>query len=193
MHVYSERERIDEMCLLGLLFLDLPMGLGKFEGDDKLPEEKSVEAQIEAIEGCNKAINSIFVVICHHLQQALVSRVLKQFGYKDQQPMVFHKAYKADKAPQGGFVSAVLFAVVGFKDRSAVFREASVPETMPERLSWMQNMWVLPRATPAVLDDEGRAVNECPQDPLIPQRFIQMFRAALGPKLVVFSGGESSG
>jgi len=173
--------------------MDLPMGLRKFAGDERLPRAEEVDAMVKAIEDCNKHINSILFCLCHHSQLGLVADTVRKHGYTSSQPMVFHKQWKSDKAPGGGFISACLFGVVAFKNRTAVFGSTTTPQEATERLQWLQNHWTSVRPTPAQTDDDGRPINECPQDPMIPERFITMFRTALGPNLCVFSSGESSG
>ena len=97
----------------------------------------------------------------------------------------------------GGFISSCLFGVVGFKNMK-VFKQATLPPTKTgssavERLKWTQNLWTLVRGQKPTLDDAGQPINLCPQDPMIVERFLTMFRSIFGSGLVVFSSGESVG
>ena len=86
---------------------------------------------------------------------------------------------------------------MGFKNLK-VFKQASFPPTKSgssavERLKWTQNLWTLVRAQKPTLDDGGQPVNLCPQDPMIIERFLTMFRAVFGRDLIVFSSGRVLG
>jgi len=96
--------------------MDLPMGLGKFEGDDRLPSDDEIRRSVAAIETVNRDTQSIFFCIVHDSQIKTVKEILKSYGYLYSNTMVIYKQYKTDKAAQGGFVSAALFAVVAWKD-----------------------------------------------------------------------------
>jgi len=58
---------------------------------------------------------------------------------------------------------------------------------------WMQNVWAVARATPAYLGAEDQPVNECPQDTMIVDRFVHMFKAYFGERFTIFSSGEGGG
>src|SRR6185503_13792406 len=96
--------------------MDLPMGLGKFEEDDRVPSEDELRRTIAAIESVNRETQTIFFSIVHDSQIKVLKDVLKSYGYPYANTMVIYKQYKTDKAAQGGFVSAAVFAVVAWKD-----------------------------------------------------------------------------
>ena len=169
------------------------MGLQKFQGDDRVATKEELIAWFEAIREVNVDIHTVCVCVTPREQIDLVMQIMRRIGFVDTEMMVFHKQFKSDKARTGGFISSCLYAVVGYKDKAYVWSSVSFPENSVERLSWAQNLWTLYKPTPAVEDQKKRKLNECPQDPLIPTRFIQMFRQAFGPDMVVFSHGESTG
>ena len=175
---------------LGLIFLDLPMGLRKFVRYDHAPSKLEIESQIRATESINCRPQSVFICICLDEQIALVKSLLKKYGYSTCQTMVIHKHYKSDKVAEGGFVSAALFMVIGFRN-VAVMKHALYPTQDPIiKLQWQQNVWTVSRSTPAVVDANGNPINQCPQPPMIVERFIHLLQGILGPGLTVFSGGE---
>jgi len=51
----------------------------------------------------------------------------------------------------------------------------------------------VPNATKSYHDAEGKSVNDCPQDPMIVDRFVHMFRHFFGQKFTIFSSGEGGG
>src|SRR5690606_5962008 len=156
----------------------LPMGLQKFEGDDARPTMAQIVSVLTGFENCNKDNHTLCVVICHSMQMHMVEEALHDLGYPTVQPMTFHKLWKSDKRPNSGMVSAVLFAVLGWKDVK-IFEEASLPSpasgaTPIDRLMLTQTCWHLPTAPKPTFDIHGNPINECPQSPMIPERFINM-------------------
>ncbi len=173
------------------------MGLKKFTGDDRAPTQAEIDTMLGAVEFCNKDRQSVALVICLDRQLHMVHDSLQKIGYKKTQTMGFHKQFKSDKRPQGGFISSLLFAVVGWKNVQ-VLQHASFPSkeagaSSVDRLKYAQNCWDLYKPAKKTLDVNYAPVNLCPQDPIIPEKFIQMFHAIFGKDLVVFSSGESSG
>ena len=115
-------------------------------------------------------------------------QILKQYGYPDSEILYLHKQWKSDKQISGGFVSSILQVVVAYKDKLPTWSGASLPAPSVERAKWRQNLWTLTKATKAQVDELGNKVNSCPQDPLVVERLITMFR----PKCI-FSHGEGGG
>jgi len=169
------------------------MGLQKFQGDDRVAGKEELTAWFEAIRDVNVDLYTVCVCVTPREQIDLVMQIMRRVDFVETELLVLHKQYKSDKVRTGGFISSTLFAVVGYKDKAFVWSSVSLPEGNVERLSWQQNLWTLYKPTPAVVDQKGRKLNQCPQDPLIPTRFIQMFRNAFGPDMMVFSHGESTG
>jgi len=91
------------------------MALNKFEGDSKLP---TADELLSSVEHCNKEPSSVALVICSDRSLPIVHDCLQRNSYKDTQTFGFHKQYKSDKNSQAGFISSLLFAVIGFKRKS---------------------------------------------------------------------------
>jgi hypothetical protein len=169
------------------------MGLQKFQGDDRVATKEELTAWFEAIRDVNVDLYTVCVCVTPREQIDLVMQIMRRVDFVETELLVLHKQYKSDKVRTGRFISSCLYAVVGYKDKAFVWGSVSLPEGNVPRLSWQQNLWTLYKPTPAVVDHKGRKLNQCPQDPLIPTRFIQMFRNAFGPDMMVFSHGESTG
>ena len=178
---------------LGLIFMDLPMGLQKFPGDDRLITMEELGAQLAAIENVNTESNSIIFIICMDRQMGEIRDLLPRFGYTNTQPFVIHKRFKTDKVLQGGFISAAVFAVIGFKDVS-VMREVQIPEDRGiETTIMLQNVWISTHAAKSMKDNQGKPINQCAQDLMIPSRLIHMFKGSFtrGSKMTVLACGKS--
>jgi len=170
------------------------MGLGKFDGDDKLLSKEELERMFNAVELVNRESQSVAFVIVHDTQIKVVKDLLRQFGYQVFNTMVIYKQYKNDKVRSGGFISAAVFAVVAFKDITVMQRIVWPMDADNEtRTKWMQNVWTVVNATKPYLDAEGQPVNSCPQDPMIVERLVHMFRGFFGERFTIFSSGEGSG
>src|SRR6185436_11723945 len=117
--------------------MDLPMGFNKFHGDERTLTVDEFKHQVRSIEEINIESHSIFFVICLDDQIGMVKKVLKASRYPTTSSFVIHKRWKNDKASQGGFISAAVFAVVGFKN-VAVFQHAILPQDPRQKLAWSQ-------------------------------------------------------
>ncbi len=172
------------MFCIGLIFMDLPMGLNKFPGDTSRLAPMEFKKMVQSIEEINRSLSTVFFCITPYQQVNMVEETLKLFGYNETELLVLHKQWKSDKRSTGGFVSSVLTCVVGYKDKATSWGAASLPKDSIECLKWKQNLWTLLKATPAQVDTVGEKLNSCPQDPIIVNRLIQLFQ----PRLVLSSG-----
>ena len=168
--------------------MDLPMGLNKFPGDTRTVTDEEFEEMVKGIEGINRSLSTVFFCITPYQQINLVETTLKEHGYPETELLILHKQFKSDKKNTGGFVSAVLTCVVGYKDKGTAWGGASLPKDTIECLKWKQNLWTLYKPTPAQVDSLGDKVNSCPQDPMIVNRLVQLFNPGL-----VFSSGDGPG
>ena len=59
----------------------------------------------------------------------------------------------------------------------------------------LQNVWISTHSAKSYKDNNGKPVNDCPQDLMIPTRLIHMFKSSFtrGSKMTVLACGESSG
>ena len=104
-----------DLCVfLGLIFLDLPFGIGKFEGDNAPGDEATLDRWIASIEAVNRETQSVLVAICPFQQVTLFQGIIKKYGYIDSDVLWIHKKFKSDKMPgRAGFINAQLYAVIG--------------------------------------------------------------------------------
>jgi hypothetical protein len=84
--------------------MDLPMGLQKFNGDDKIASDADIDSWVESIENVNRSTSTIFFCITHFDQCQSVKQILYQHGYPDSEILMLHKQWKSDKQVSGGFV-----------------------------------------------------------------------------------------
>ena len=58
-------------------------------------------------------------------------------------------------------------------------KEVQIPEAKGiDRTQLLQNVWISMNAAKPYRDNAGQQINECPQDLMIPTRFIHMFKPA---------------
>src|SRR5205823_2225910 len=102
------------------------------------PDLAQIDGVVRAIESSNKCTTSVCLILCHHLSMVIATEALERNGYSTVQPMAFHKQWKSDRVPRGGFTSSLLHGVVGFK-RVSIMAHAFTPEGGVEYLQWTQN------------------------------------------------------
>ena len=160
----------------------------KFPGDAQCASGAEIASWVDAIESVNRSTSTVFFCITPFEQTQKLMQILKARGYPESEILVLHKQWKSDKVVSGGFVSALLYVVVAYKDKAATWGGVTLPEPVVEKLKWRQNLWTLPKVTKPQVDELGNKVNLCPQDPLVVERLVKMFR----PR-VIFSHGEGAG
>ena len=63
------------LCFVGLVFLDLPMGLQKFQGDDRVAGKEELTAWFEAIRDVNVDLYTVCVCVCRSCAGWTLSRL----------------------------------------------------------------------------------------------------------------------
>ncbi len=82
--------------------MDLPMGLNKFPGDDRVASVAEIESWVDSIEAINRSTSTVFFCITPFDQTRTLMQILKARGYPDSEILVLHKQWKSDKVVSGG-------------------------------------------------------------------------------------------
>jgi len=70
--------------------MDLPMGLSKFPGDERMASDAELDSWVKAIENVNRSTSTVFFCITPFLQCLKVMQILKQYGYPDSEILILH-------------------------------------------------------------------------------------------------------